>query len=62
MDNLQKELDIVRKSLRTFVDESEEEYRRAERGERTGKDIELLADAHLAFRAWAVEWLEGNEA
>ena len=54
---LEEKLEDVVQSLRTFVEESEEEYQRTKTGTRTEKDIENLADAHIHFREWAADWL-----
>lgn len=60
IQTIEQQLEEARKSLQTFVDESAKIYKRAEKGKRTSKDIEQLADAHAAFREWAIGWLKEN--
>jgi predicted phage gp36 major capsid-like protein len=58
MSYTKEQLNALRQSLQTFVDESAEEAARAKSGKSTEKDYENLAQAYLAFRQWAKGWLK----
>ena len=55
------EIDIVRASLTTFLADVAEEVGRVEKGESESDDYEIITEAYVSFRQWALEWLKEHK-
>jgi hypothetical protein len=57
----QAKLELIYQSLQELVNDTEEYWKLAKKGERELKDYGLMADTLLEFWKWAKRWLQQNK-